>query len=1591
MASLADLKLKIKKSYDEFQAKPAVGAVRGFADKWSKSFHDFGTDLGESAAAAWNAQRNAKEVERAIEESNMALATAKRVREAGNAEAAAQLTRKQGTRLADLSARIHKETSSMPTEQEMRNRLVSSGFRSALTLAGSTAPVKQIATNAAVGGVLNVALGDKNKSGWERFGEGAGESVKYTGINRGTGRFVDKATKTAGLLPRVVTKAGTNLAEDMAYAKLAENRNLTPSEAAFSVALPTVTEVGGEAVKKIRLSRQLADSRVSKDGYVRNSAGRLYNPETHLYVEEASPEAQKAKIAQKKYIRFVGGGVMPEDKIGKIKLKKTGPNSWVDNRYTNEFKSDIETPEIKVVDAQTGKVIKLNENGKLKLRRQSSQFDFNNPLGEKEHKVFNDAFRKAQSILDVPDELREELPRNISGKDAYRKVNEAISMGQEPIDLVDDITRGLKELGYTGMVKPGEAPQISSGKIKLKSSIVEPPKMKSIHQLGSDMPKTKPMTESEVLQERTREAVQAVTDPIQVKRLQAAIKRGEEALKRRGWGNNRYTDSELEMVKRSVNTARERLGMPPLEDKTLRNYDGIISTSKPPFGKQEGTPVKENLSSSRKQWATPPTPPETIDSDEAANKANMADWAAYDPEGKSYFKTLFREWIGKRQAAKTRAVDVGKEFANVDPKLAREIIQYREGTNQNVSPEAIKIATDLKTKYDELYQRAKAAGMDIGYLENYVTHIWKQSPEEVAQKFRALGKNFKYASEREIPTYDQGIAIGLTPKYTNPGQIVAEYVSKLEKTKANLDLFHQLKDNGFIVPASIGYGKAGFEPIRAPGFPSNKTRIDENSTVIGSWYAPREVAKQINKIFSPADMNIPEKAINVIGKVTGAIQDITMSGGVPGTPINAFSIAQMQKEVLAGRIASPITSFIRAMSPKYSKEFFEKNAGQIVKMQERNIPVSSSYSIEDMANADPTTRTFMERLKENAGNAWNSLFSDPTFKRFMPQLQINLFNEIESKALKAGKTSQEAADVAARAVKNFYGTTNSGDEAMRSQLGKDLLKATSFAPKYRESMVNFWINNMKAVSPVHVNAEFNREGMSKVIPSKVGAKLNNPFSVENINNTKFVVGAAITYFAMDSINYALNGRHMSENPPGKEDKLLVPLADGTVIGVPYLSSIATVPRGIYRAGNYLADADVAGATKDAVSTFGSQPVKTVGEIMRNEDYFGKEIYKESDTPEEKLLSQAGHMVTSNMHPWIKAGIESKLNPWNENGDPIYQTATKAMELPFRYYTADQLNKSEFYRRMYDELMPIKNRYSSLLKEDPIQAEKYFNENIDKFAELKEMESLARATSESGDSKFINTFDTGKPKFGVGKVSAAEETKPLDKTKPVVYRDEDGSVHTVNISSYVGDAPSDPIKKVRWENSKYKKAIDIYRAEGLDENTKIETIKAMNIDPDEIGYYDIASDTGKGVRREFVKSYIASLEPQQDRVTALAMLRKEVRGERILTDTVIDELVDDGLITSAQGKVLEKLAWDEKSGTVKQKKGSGNKLKIRSVKFESSATPTVSKMPTVQIKMATGSRIPLETPKLGTRKTIKLKKLPTAKLRIKKTYYQGLQK
>lgn len=672
------------------------------------------------------------------------------------------------------------------------------------------------------------------------------------------------------------------------------------------------------------------------------------------------------------------------------------------------------------------------------------------------------------------------------------------------------------------------------------------------------------------------------------------------------------------------------------------------------------------------------------------------------------FRQIMNEFLGSRANAKLTQYETLKPISDVKltgDSALKTIDMIQTGKTHELPPKLQQYAQYIRGEFDKVRKEAVKDGMDIGYIQNYLTQYWKQEPQVVQETINGLRKRGFFQNKREILTYKQGIEAGLTPRYESPTQILGAYVRAVENLRSNIRLIKQLENNGYVVSGQSKPLFSGYREIAVPGF--------ENK------FAKPEVAKVIEEIFNPSKVN------PILGKLawaSGKLQDVTLSGGLPGTPLNAFSVnAQLQKQALSGRAWEGIKAFGKATNPAYAKQYFESNIGAIKEIQGKGYRISNTLDLGELMGEQEkqgTIKTGLSKIEK----AWDMAISDPTFKRYVPILQIDFYKQVRDELVKKKVPYNEAVDKAVLALKNFEGLPDMYSQATANPNVEALKQTFLFAPRYRQAIINIWANSIKG--------------------------LKDPLAIENRATTRFLAGATAAFVLYNAANMYFNGKPMWENGRGKEDKLLIPDGKGGQIGIPFLSSLATIPRALFREGLAVAQGDLKGATTDALQSYSSSLIKPIADVMANQDYYGKTIVKpDSQNKWGDIVSYLGRSYLA--HPYLK----ELTNPSNIV-DPAYQRLSRALELPFKFYDQKSINASKYYaakdealKGMSDQEMSAYNalpRYDKSNPDSQILKYQIFLTYPQVFEAKRMTEfNLAKDTGKPIDPLYLVNYDTAK--------------------------------------------------------------------------------------------------------------------------------------------------------------------------------------------------------------------------------------------------------
>jgi hypothetical protein len=142
-------------------------------------------------------------------------------------------------------------------------------------------------------------------------------------------------------------------------------------------------------------------------------------------------------------------------------------------------------------------------------------------------------------------------------------------------------------------------------------------------------------------------------------------------------------------------------------------------------------------------------------------------------------------------------------------KVLQAIPDYIEGTyTGEVTPELEKAAKMVSDWFEEVYNLMAQEGVlyDAPQIQNYVTHIWdwKRSPKEAQERYNSYVNTIRlrspFTKHRVIPSYAEGKAMGMVPKYDDITGIVTEYGHYATETIANRRMLEFLKGFRMFVP-----------------------------------------------------------------------------------------------------------------------------------------------------------------------------------------------------------------------------------------------------------------------------------------------------------------------------------------------------------------------------------------------------------------------------------------------------------------------------------------------------------------------------------------------------------------------------------------------------------------------------------------------------------------------------------------------------------------------------------------------------------------------------------------------------------------------
>ena len=701
---------------------------------------------------------------------------------------------------------------------------------------------------------------------------------------------------------------------------------------------------------------------------------------------------------------------------------------------------------------------------------------------------------------------------------------------------------------------------------------------------------------------------------------------------------------------------------------------------------------------------------------------------------------IWLNWETKKLKAKEMGNDTYEKFKAQPENDMEAVLEYEAG----------KPIAWVRNEFDSLFTEAQRAGLHVNYKDQYIPHAYKEKTEQIQKaivKYMEANKVEKqvidaYKSGGEIPEkmavrlkirpsftrirsfpdYATAMRYGLTPRFNTIAEHIAFYKQEMEKTIANKKLIDDLIKEGKVLPAEDA--PESWIEVKLPG------------RTFREYWGPKNLADALNGQFrDEANLTFGQTVFKGIAKTAQIMQEIKLSAGLPGSNINFFSIGQAIKsltvglgEALKGNLAGASTSvkaslaFIRANFNDRSIKWLQSNKKYIDMMAEQNIPLTrrvddftqnhmiwrNLLTARNLKEAKRSLGIWKEEVKGAKGlkefgkslisikdsraiaiskDIFDKSFNEKTFNSMMPQMQIQVFKDIYEGAVRKGMPEQTAKEFAGATVKAEFGRIN---DLGRTQNSKDVFGAVFFAPKFREGIINIFVNAAKSYSTEFRNPAFSR-------------------------SRSFVVGAIVSFIAYNYINQKLNnGDNMWDNAPGHEFDLKVPLPNGKILYTSFMPSVLSFIRNMSSAAINFAQGRNDIALQKAGSLL-SMPMAMVSQVVSNKDFFDRPIYAVTDDATTKAKKAITYMGLGFTHPYF-----SELVKYFQGSQDIFQTISAMTELPLKFSTEDKATVAKAYAIKQTQTEASQKLLSDAKKEwsrlKALPNEATFNAEFDKIAQ-----------------------------------------------------------------------------------------------------------------------------------------------------------------------------------------------------------------------------------------------------------------------------------
>lgn len=589
------------------------------------------------------------------------------------------------------------------------------------------------------------------------------------------------------------------------------------------------------------------------------------------------------------------------------------------------------------------------------------------------------------------------------------------------------------------------------------------------------------------------------------------------------------------------------------------------------------------------------------------------------------------------------------------------------------------IGSDKARIYDTLIQEAK----DIGAGKSLVgTGLAETS------------------NSRVIDTIDRSIKLNMVKKLEQDGSIVRRMsTAKSAKLPRGEHIEVQVKKLSDGTKYKVAY--ANDEWLKANGYVrSTDSKISSFLDNLGQQKNASYIKEDVAKLIE-ARYGSQEGSNNILGTLADfskELQNLVLSGGAPGTVINAFSGIETFNLLAASpeKSGDILKAYIIANSNAATNaKLVEKipllkkianNGGDIsfiklpdVRPNELNfIQSTGDGGIEtgtiasSALDATGIEKSKAKQIIDSAKSSFDKIAGEKTFQNLMPQYQIIALESAYNRGLRLGLNDSEAAKAAADTVRKFYAPKN------LSKTWNDILSTVFLAPRYRGTQISRWANDI--LSPLRVlnGLKDGQTGFKKAL-------------AENSIQISHAISNLATLAGITAYTQATFGH----NPWDKEIQsisnspfaLVIPKGDGEYSVIDPIGQSSSVIRSGFKLGDSILRGDTQ-ETGDNVIGFGSILGQPILRSIFNKKYGGRPIVPEDSPIRDRLLGSLGFIAEQySGHPYVKA-LNLYVNDGNTQ-DAVFQ----ALELNIRSKDANKIAKNDFNFNVIPDTKKISEEYA----------------------------------------------------------------------------------------------------------------------------------------------------------------------------------------------------------------------------------------------------------------------------------------------------------